>query len=179
MRHKRLNKRFGRNNSQRKMLMRALLRSLFISCRMETTIDKAKQTRRIAERIISRAKSGKVSDLRFIEKTLQDRGITSNILKNIVPLFQGKNSGFTRIVRTGFRKGDGAQMAVLELTSMPVKESKPVKKKKEKETKPAPEAGPKEEPKKEDVKPKVEPELKPKVKEKRGLFKKIFRQREK
>ncbi|MFH1868259.1 MAG: 50S ribosomal protein L17 [Candidatus Omnitrophota bacterium] len=132
MRHRNKNKRFGRNKAQRKQLMCSLVRALFISYRIETTVEKAKEARRLAEKLITHAKKAKLSDIRAIEKVLQDRRLTSNIVKIVAPLFKERNSGFTRIMRIGFRKGDGASLAILELTEKPVLEKKSKKKKEEK-----------------------------------------------
>jgi large subunit ribosomal protein L17 len=149
MRHGKLNKRFGRNRSQRIQLMRSLTRALFISYRIETTITKAKETRRMAERLITTAKDATLSDIRRINDLLQDRTLTKKLVSEIAPLFKERSSGYTRIMRTGFRKGDGAPLAILELVEMPKPaEKRPKKEKKQriaqeeklkKEEKPAPE----------------------------------------
>lgn len=132
MRHKKLNKRFGRNKSQRKQLMRSLVRGLFIYYRIETTAEKAKEARRLAEKLISLSKKATLADIRAIDSVLQDRTITKNLIQQISPLFKQRNSGYTRVIRTGFRRGDGVPLAILELTEKPAVEKKPKKEKKEK-----------------------------------------------
>lgn len=129
MRHKKLNKRFGRNNAQRKELMRSLVRALFISYRIQTTLAKAKEARRQAEGLLVRAKGGTLSDIRLIDRVIQDRALTKKLVQQIAPLFKERKSGFTRIIRTVFRRGDGAPMAILELTEMPAIEKKPKRQK--------------------------------------------------
>lgn len=121
MRHAKLNKRLGRNNAQRKALINSLVRALFQSYGIKTTLQKAKEARKSAEKLITFAKSGKLVDIRRIERILQDRVLTSKVVKEIAPLFAKIQSGYTRIIKTGFRKGDGADMAVLELTNLPEK----------------------------------------------------------
>lgn len=129
MRHKKLNKRFGRNKSQRKQLMRSLVRGLFIYYRIETTAEKAKEARRLAEKLISLSKKATLADIRAIDSVLQDRTITKNLIQQISPLFKQRNSGYTRVIRTGFRRGDGVPLAILELTEKPAVEKKPKKEK--------------------------------------------------
>ncbi len=132
MRHKKLNKRFGRNKSQRKQLLRSVVRSFFISYSIETTVEKAKEAKKIADNIITYAKSGTLNDIRAIERILQDRALISKIVKVIAPLSRDRKGGYTRIIRSGFRRGDGAELAILQLTDMPVKEEKQRKIKKTK-----------------------------------------------
>lgn len=121
MRHAKLNKRLGRNNAQRKALINSLVRALFQSYRIKTTLQKAKEARKSAEKLITFAKSGKLVNIRRIERMLQDRVLTSKVVKEIAPLFAKIQSGYTRIIKAGFRKGDGADMAMLELTNLPEK----------------------------------------------------------
>jgi large subunit ribosomal protein L17 len=135
MRHAKQNKRFGRNSSQRKQLINSLVRSLFVSYRIKTTLEKAKESRKLAEKLITLAKSKSLSDIRSIDKVLQDRALTKKLVSVIAPLFKERKSGYTRYTRCGFRKGDGASLAVLELTDMPVIEKKPKKQKKQKQDK--------------------------------------------
>jgi len=195
MRHKRLNKRFGRNSSQRKQLLNSLVRALFISHSIETTAEKAKEARRLADKLVTLAKKARLSDIRAINDIFQDKALTRKIIDKIAPLFKERSSGYTRIVRSGFRRGDGAPLAILELTDMPAVEKKLKKPKKtksaepasetenrEKEKKPAetkPAKEKKEPPKKRPLPPKpkerpkeVEPETKEEPKEKKPLPKK-------
>jgi len=139
MRHKKLNKRLGRNKSQREQLMRSLTRALFIAYRIETTVEKAKEARKLVEKVITHAKSGQLKDIRAMERILQSRALVSNIIKVVSPLAMKRKGGYTRIIRSGFRRGDGAPLAILELTDMPVIEKKAKKYKKQK---PVSQAGP-------------------------------------
>jgi large subunit ribosomal protein L17 len=130
MRHKKLNKRFGRNMSQRKQLLRSIVRSLFLSYSIETTVQKAKQAKKIADNIITYAKTGTLNDIRAMERILQDRALIAKIIKEIAPLSKERKGGYTRIIHSGFRRGDGADLAVLQLTDMPEKQIKHKKQKK-------------------------------------------------
>ena len=194
MRHKKLNKRFQRNRSQRKALMQSLVRALFISHRIETTTAKAKEARKLAEKLITLAKKKSLSSIRAINDVLQDRSLTRKLVTVLAPLFNDRTSGFTRVIRIGFRKGDGTSMAILELVNAPVveKKHKPKKEKKvnaeeaavreEKHEKKAVEDKLKE-PKREEPK-KAEPKKEDKAKheEKKGLFggfKKFFKKDDK
>ena len=124
MRHNKLNKRFGRNKAQRKALMNSLIRALFISYRIKTTVEKAKEATKLAGKLITHAKKAALSDIRAIDRILQDRTLTKKVMDKLSPLFKDKSSGYTRVIRSGFRKGDGAPMAILELTIMPAVEKK-------------------------------------------------------
>ena len=110
--------------------MRSLARALFIAYRIQTTVEKAKEARKVVEKIVTLAKSGQLKDIRAMEKILQDRALVSKIVKVVAPLAEKRKGGYTRIMRTGFRRGDGANLAILELTDMPVivKEAKKGKK---------------------------------------------------
>ena len=132
MRHRKLNNRLGRNKSQRKQLLRSLVRGLFLSYKIETSLAKAKEARKLADRIIKYAKSGTLEGIRAIERVIQDRALTSKIVKVLGSLSKDRKGGYTRITKIGSRRGDGAQMAVLELTDMPVKEEKQKKPKAQK-----------------------------------------------
>jgi len=112
--------------------MRSLVRALFKYHRVETTVPKAKEMQKLASKLITHAKKATLSDIRAIDKVLQDRMLTSKLMRNIAPLFRERDSGYTRVIRTSFRKGDGSAMAILELTELPVKEDKPKKEKKKK-----------------------------------------------
>jgi large subunit ribosomal protein L17 len=132
MRHKKLNKRLGRNKSNRKQLLRSIVRALFLSYKIETTLAKAKEARKLADNVIRHAKSGSLKGIREIESIIQDRALTSKIVKVLAPLSRDRKGGYTRITKIGFRRGDSAQLAILELTDAPVKEEKQKKLKKHK-----------------------------------------------
>jgi large subunit ribosomal protein L17 len=131
MRHKKDFKGLGLSRSKRKALLRNLTKSLFIYERINTTLVRAKQTSRFAERLISLAKKDTLSSRRLIYSYINDRDLVTRIFNEIAPRFKQRQGGYTRIIRAGMRKGDNAQMVILELSELKPKE--PARPKKEKE----------------------------------------------
>jgi large subunit ribosomal protein L17 len=125
----------SRRSGSRKALKRNMVTSLFKYERIETTKAKAKEVQRVAEKMITRAKVDSVHARRMIGRDITDEAILAKLFTEIAPLFVERNGGYTRILKTGNRKGDAAEMAILELVE---KTSKPKKgEKKEKEAKKA------------------------------------------
>ena len=123
----------SRRSGQRKALKRNMVASLFRYERIETTKAKAKEIQRVAEKMITRAKVDSVHSRRMINRDLKDEALLAKLFTEIAPLFIERKGGYTRVIKTGFRKGDAAEMAILELV---VKTGKPKKEeKKEKEAK--------------------------------------------
>lgn len=116
MRHRKRNVRLNRNKPEREALLRNLVRGLFLSQRIETTVVKAKEARRLAERLITLGKNDSLHSRRQAYSVLRDENLTGKLFKEIAPLFKKRNGGYTRIIRSRARKGDNAQLAVLELT---------------------------------------------------------------
>lgn len=133
-------RRLSRSAPERDALFRNLIRGLFTHQRIETTIAKAKEVRRLADRLITRGKKDGLHSRRLVFAILHDRDLTTKLFKEIAPLFKNRNGGYTRIIRSGTRKGDGAQLGILELTEKKIVALK-VKPKKEKvvKEKPSPE----------------------------------------
>ncbi len=129
MRHKRRGRKLGRDKEHRLSLLRNQVISLLKHGRIKTTLAKAKETRRWAERMIALAKKAeatedrarKVALRRLARKFLVDRKMVNYLFDNFPQVFQDRNSGFTRIYKLGTRKGDGAEMAILELVAFPSK----------------------------------------------------------
>ena len=168
MRHRKHSVRFGRQKSHYKATMRHLVSGLVINKSIATTKTKAKETSRLADRLVTIGKKNTVSNQRRAYEILQDRDLVSMLFKEIAPLFKDRNGGYTRVMLTGKRRGDNAQMAILEFVEKPKPKTEITKKKdkQKKETvqpdvKPRPEK--KEEPKK--VKPKKKEETLPKKEE--------------
>ncbi len=123
----------SRRTGQRKALKRNMVTSLFRYERIETTKAKAKAVQRVAEKMITRAKVDSVHARRMINRDIKDEAVLAKLFTEIAPLYTERNGGYTRVIKTGNRKGDNAEMAILELV---VKTSKPKKgEKKEKEAK--------------------------------------------
>jgi len=130
----------SRNSAERKALMRNMVTSLFRFERIETTSAKAKEVRRLAEKMITRAKVDNVHNRRLTSAVLFDEAVVNKLFTEIAPLYADVNGGYTRIVKTQSRLGDAADMAILELTKKTAKvEKKAAKeaKKEEKAEKPA------------------------------------------
>ena len=138
MRHKKLNKKFDRNKPERESMMNNLVKGLFIYQSITTTKEKAKEARRFAEKLITVAKKDDLASRRKAFSVLRDETLVGKLFKEIAPLFKDRKGGYTRIIHLGKRKGDNAQLSILELTEKKVVAPK-AKHKKEKsaETKPA------------------------------------------
>lgn len=153
MRHRRHIVRFGRQPSHYKATMRHLVSGLIINKSITTTKVKAKETSRLADRLITIAKDNTVANQRRAYSVLQDRDLVSTLFNEIAPLFNERSGGYTRVILTGKRHGDNAQMAILEFVEKPAKDvpEKEEKKKEQAKRDPEPVGG---EPKK--VKPQKE-----------------------
>lgn len=128
MRHKVDGRLFGRPANQRKALLRGLVTALFQNQRIETTVAKAKETKRIAERMISFGIKGDLHSKRQVLSYVTDRAAASKLFTEIAPRFTGRNGGYLRIIQTRQRLKDSAPMAVLEFIDYEtVKAPKPKK----------------------------------------------------
>lgn len=115
MRHRYGNKKLSRATDQRLALLRSIVRSLFEHGKVEVTVERAKQARRLAEKLITASRKNDLNARRKVESALADRQIVTKIFKTFPERFEGRPGGYTRITRVGFRNGDAAPMAVLEL----------------------------------------------------------------
>jgi large subunit ribosomal protein L17 len=115
MRHRRSGRQLSRTAEHRKALLRNLVTELFRHERIETTQVKAKEARRLAERLITFAKRGDVNARRHVDRYVMSRDVTRKLFSTIAPWYEGRDGGYTRIIRTRSRLGDGAEMALLEL----------------------------------------------------------------
>ena len=125
----------SRNSSERKALKRNMVTSLFRYERIETTKAKALEVRKMAEKMITRAKVDSVANRKEIAKDIYDEDIVTKLFKEIAPLFAERKGGYTRILKTGFRQGDAAEMVILELVEKTKKEEKAEKKEDKKDKK--------------------------------------------
>jgi len=128
MRHRKRNIKFGRHGAHRKATVISLISALVKYNRIETTLAKAKEARRLADRLITWAKKGTLHSRRMVFSLLRDEDLVSILFKDLGPLFAKRNGGYTRVMHTRTRQGDGAQMAILEWTEK--KEIAPIEKKK-------------------------------------------------
>ena len=138
MRHRKRRSRLSMMTARRNATMINMVKSLFKYQRIETVKARAKEARRLAESLITMSKSDTVTSRRRAYSILNDRDLVSLLFKDIAPLFKNRTSGYTRIIPLGFRRGDGATIAILELTEKKITEKLP-KKKKEKAGQVAPE----------------------------------------
>lgn len=115
MRHLKSGRKFGRNSSSRKAMMRNLATSLFKHEKIQTTDAKAKELRGFAERLITRARKGTLHDMRLVLTEIHDKTVVKKLFDEIAPRYTERPGGYTRVTRVGFRKGDGAELAIIEL----------------------------------------------------------------
>src|SRR5689334_8868985 len=115
MRHLKAGKKLGRNTSHRRALLRNLTTSVILEERVETTVAKAKAVRPQVEKMISLGKKGDVASRRLAASYLMTREAVDKLFDTIGPRMGDRTGGYTRIIRTGFAKGNGAEKAFLEL----------------------------------------------------------------
>lgn len=137
MKHKIGYNRLGRKAGHRRAMLRNMAMSLFQSERIKTTKAKAKEVRRCAEKMITRAKTDSVHNRRIVAKDIHDKAILTKLFTDIGPRYTNRPGGYTRIVKIGSRQGDGAEMVLLELVDRVIKERKKREKKESVEEEPA------------------------------------------
>jgi len=115
MRHKKGQRKLQRTTSHRLAMLSNMVTSLLEHERIQTTVPKAKEARPIAERMITLGKRGGLSNVRLAARTVRNKAVLTKIFGELATRFAERPGGYTRIVRTGFRRGDAAQMAILEL----------------------------------------------------------------
>lgn len=127
MRHGIAGRKLSRTSSHRKALFANLAMNLIEHGQIKTTLAKAKDLRRVVEPLITKARTDTVAARREVAKTVQRDDILAKLFNEVAPAFAKRNGGYTRVLKTGFRKGDSAPMAVIALTEEP-KAAKPAKK---------------------------------------------------
>ncbi len=115
MRHRKAGRQLRRTSEQKLALMRSLASSLIERGAIETTEAKAKELRPFIEKLITRAKTGTLHARRLTGRHVQKREVGDKLFQEVAPKFATRNGGYTRILKTGHRKGDGAEMARIEL----------------------------------------------------------------
>ena len=115
MRHRIDHKRLGRPTDQRTALLRSQTGSLFRNNHIKTTLIKAKETARFAEKLITTAKRGDLHARRLVLKDLPQPDVVAHLFNSIAPRYEDRPGGYTRVTHAGLRRGDGAAMAILEL----------------------------------------------------------------
>ena len=115
MRHNNKGRALGRTSEHKEALLRNMATSLFRHGRIETTTAKAKELRPYAEKLITLAKRGDLAAKRLAARSIQDRDVLVLLFNEIGPRVAERAGGYTRILKTGFRQGDGAETALIEL----------------------------------------------------------------
>ncbi|MGB9735252.1 MAG: 50S ribosomal protein L17 [bacterium] len=131
MRHNVDGRKFRRTPSHRKALLRNLAISLILNERIETTVAKAKELRRIVERMITLGKKGDIASRRRAFAALRHESSVAKLFSVLQDRYKIRNGGYTRIIKFRNRKGDGADLAFIELVDRVVKEKKKKKEKKQ------------------------------------------------
>lgn len=109
------NRKLGRKSAHRNLMLRNLVTSLFKNGRIETTDIRAKETKRLAEKMITLAKRGDLHARRQVLAFITEETVVKNLFDEIAPKYEGRNGGYTRIMKLGPRRGDAAEMAIIEL----------------------------------------------------------------
>ncbi len=115
MRHNKAGKRLGRNSSHRRAMMRNMVTSLLEHDRITTTDARAKELRKLADRMITLAKRGDLHARRQALQVVQDRKVVAKLFDRLAPRYQERPGGYTRIIKLGSRPGDNASLSIIEL----------------------------------------------------------------
>ena len=124
MRHQHGYRKLGRESSHRRAMLRNMATSLVLHERIETTVEKAKELRGVVERMITLGKRGDLHARRLAASYLFDDAAVKKIFADLAPRFQTRPGGYTRILKKGFRFGDGANMALIELVDFQDRQGK-------------------------------------------------------
>ena len=119
MRHRKSGRQLNRNSSHRKAMFSNMTTSLFKQELIRTTLPKAKELRSIAEPLITLSKNDSVANRRLAFAKLRDRGMVTKLFNELGPRYQERPGGYLRIMKCGFRTGDKAPMAYVELVDRP------------------------------------------------------------
>ena len=115
MRHRKSGRQLNRNSSHRKAMFSNMANSLFDHEIIKTTLPKAKELRRVAEPLITMAKNDSVANRRLAFSRLRDKAMVGKLFSELCPRYKERAGGYTRILKCGFRSGDTAPMAYIEL----------------------------------------------------------------
>ena len=119
MRHHKSGRKLNRNSSHRKAMFSNMANSLFDHEIIKTTLPKAKELRRVAEPLITLAKNDSVANRRSAFSKLRDKEMVGKLFNQLAPRYKERPGGYTRILKCGFRSGDSAPMAYIELVDRP------------------------------------------------------------
>ena len=119
MRHRHSGRQLNRNSSHRKAMFRNMTASLIHHEAIQTTLPKAKELRRVAEPLITLAKDDSVSKRRLAFARMRDKEMVGKLFAELAPRYKDRPGGYLRIMKCGFRAGDAAPMAYVELVDRP------------------------------------------------------------
>ncbi|CDI01958.1 50S ribosomal subunit protein L17 [Candidatus Competibacter denitrificans Run_A_D11] len=119
MRHRKAGRKFNRTSSHRKSMLSNMATSLFTHEVIRTTLPKAKELRRVAEPLITLSKQDSVAHRRLAFARLGDRDVVTKLFNELGPRFKSRPGGYLRILKCGFRVGDNAPLAYVELLDRP------------------------------------------------------------
>ena len=122
MRHRKSGRQLNRNSSHRKAMYRNMASSLFEHELIKTTLPKAKELRRVAEPLITMAKEDSVAKRRLAFARLRDQAAVAKLFSELGPRYKERDGGYLRILKCGYRPGDKAPMAFVELVDRPIVE---------------------------------------------------------
>ena len=120
MRHRKLNTSLNRTKSHRKATIKNMVRGILTSERIVTTVKKAKVASRWTDKIITLSKKNNLAAIRRVESLIQDKDLIYKLFHEIGPRFADRNGGYTRVIKYKNRRGDGSELAILELTEREV-----------------------------------------------------------
>lgn len=123
MRHRKSGRKLNRNSSHRKAMFKNMAASLVEHEVIKTTLPKAKELRRVAEPLITLAKEDSVANRRLAFDRIRDKAAVGKLFIDLGPRFKERPGGYIRIIKCGFRHGDNAPMAYVELLDRPVAEA--------------------------------------------------------
>ena len=115
MRHRKSGRKLNRNSSHRKSMFQNMVNSLFLHEVIKTTLPKAKELRRVVEPLITKAKSDSVANRRHVFSKLRDDAIVAKLFNELGPFYKDRPGGYVRILKAGYRTGDKAPMALVQL----------------------------------------------------------------
>ena len=119
MRHRKSGRHFNRTSAHRKAMLQNLANSLFEHEVIKTTLPKAKELRRVAEPLITLAKEDSVANRRLAFDRTRSKEMVGKLFNELGPRYQGRPGGYMRVLKCGFRAGDSAPMAIVELVDRP------------------------------------------------------------
>ncbi len=120
MRHRNSGRQLGRESSHRKAMLQNLTNSLVEHELIKTTLPRAKELRRVAEPLITRAREDSVANRRLVFSRLRNKEVVGKLFNELGPRYKDRNGGYLRVLKAGFRRGDNAPMAYVELVDRPV-----------------------------------------------------------